>query len=70
MHIELISSGANLAKAAKDVVLRLGLSIENTRAQTYDKTANMQGNNNSYGALIKIEHPLVQFYESCCSSSL
>ena len=53
------TTGESLARVAKDVVLRLGLSMGNARAQTYDGASNMQGKNNGCGANIKKDHPLV-----------
>ena len=55
--------GANLTKVAEDVAARLGLSMENIRAQTYDGASNMQGKKSGCGTLIKKKYPLaLQFH--------
>ena len=58
-NLTLAFSGANLAKVAEDAILRLGLSMGNARAQTYDGAANMQGKSRGCGTIIKQKYPLV-----------
>jgi hypothetical protein len=55
----------NLAKAAKDVLLRLNLLLSGLRGQTYDGAANMSGNSKGAQARIREKQPLV-LYVHCC----
>lgn len=60
------TTGRMLAQMAKDVMLRLGLSIEDLRFQTYDGASNMSGQYNGCQAIIKAEQSLA-LYMHCGS---
>ncbi|KAJ8050049.1 Zinc finger MYM-type protein 1 [Holothuria leucospilota] len=60
------SSGEMISSIIFDVLTRLGLSINNLRAQTYDGASNMSGKYNGCQAMIKEQQPLAMFFH--CSS--
>lgn len=55
------TTGENLAKVVKDVLLHLNLSITSLRGQAYDGAANMAGKYSGAQAIIKREQPLAPF---------
>ncbi|KAJ8049944.1 Zinc finger MYM-type protein 1 [Holothuria leucospilota] len=60
------SSGEMISSIIFDVLTRLGLSINNLRAQTYDGASNMSGKYNGCQAKMKEQQPLARFFH--CSS--
>ncbi|XP_072016938.1 zinc finger MYM-type protein 1-like [Amphiura filiformis] len=60
------SSGEAISTIIEDVIIRLGLSIDNLRAQTYDGASNMSGKYAGCQAKIKSKQPLAMFFH--CSS--
>lgn len=57
------TTGADYARVAKDVLLRLGLKLDDARGQTYDGASNMAGKEKGCGVLLKKDHPLIlQFH--------
>ncbi|XP_033122730.1 zinc finger MYM-type protein 1-like [Anneissia japonica] len=60
------TTGGTLSKVVADVLVRLGLSINNLRAQTYDGTSNMSEKYIGCQAKIKEQQPLAMFFH--CSS--
>lgn len=55
------TNGHAMAEMIVDVLLRLNLSIDNLRGQTYDGAANMSGAYNGCQALIRHKQPLAVF---------
>ena len=51
------TNAQNIATAIKDVILRLGLSIEDAKAQCYDGCSTMTGVRNRVAAIIKRDNP-------------
>ncbi|XP_060735269.1 zinc finger MYM-type protein 1-like [Tachysurus vachellii] len=56
-----VTTGENLAKVLKDVLLRLNLSITGLRGQAYDGAANMAGIYSGAQAIIKESQPLALY---------
>ena len=51
------ANAQNVATAIKDVILRLGLSIEDAKAQCYDGCSAMTGVRNGVATIIKQDNP-------------
>ena len=51
------ANAQNIAAAINDVILRLGLSIEDAKAQCYDGCSTMTGVRNGVAAIIKWDNP-------------
>ena len=51
------ANAQNIAAAIKDVILRLGLSIEDAKAQCYDGCSTMTGVRNGVAAIFKRDNP-------------
>jgi hypothetical protein len=60
------TTGQTLCLVVKDMLIRLTLSLEDLRAQTYDGAANMSGKYNGCQAIINKEQPLALFFH--CSA--
>ncbi|XP_071817210.1 zinc finger MYM-type protein 1-like [Apostichopus japonicus] len=60
------STGEAISIMILDVIARLGLSVENLRAQTYDGASNMSGKYRGCQAKIKEKQPLAMYFH--CSS--
>jgi len=56
-----LTTGQNLANVAKDVLLRLNLSLDGLRGQTYDGAANMSGKYSGAQAYISQAQPLALY---------
>lgn len=56
-----LTTGQNLANVAKDVLLRLNLSLGGLRGQTYDGAANMSGKYAGVQAFLRQAQPLALF---------
>lgn len=56
-----LTTGENLAKVVKDVLLRLNLSITGLQGQAYDGAANMAGKYSGAQAIIQREQPLAPY---------
>ena len=56
-----LTTGQNLANVAKDVLLRLNLSLDGVRGQTYDGAANMSGKYAGAQAYVTQAQPLALF---------
>lgn len=56
-----LTTGQNLANVAKDVLLRLNLSLDGLRGQTYDGAANMSGKYAGAQAYLTQSQPLALF---------
>ena len=56
-----LTTGQNLANVAKDVLLRLNLSLDGLRGQTYDGATNMSGKYSGAQAYLTQSQPLALF---------
>ena len=63
------TTGAALASTIKDALLRLGISPDDLRGQTYDGAANMAGKHNGCQAILKNDYPLCLHFR-CAAHSI
>jgi len=54
--------GGTLARTIEESLMRLGLSIDEVRAQTYDGASNMSGEYKGCQAIIRGKHPLASWF--------
>ena len=54
--------GDTLARMIEDSLMRLGLSMDEVRAQTYDGASNMSGEYKGCQAIIRSKHPLASWF--------
>lgn len=58
----IVTTGENIAKMLNDVIIRLNLSFDQLRAQTYDGAANMSGIYNGCQAKVREIQSLALFF--------